>query len=45
MPDGGQTFASTNLQPNQGDLPAIRLEEVKFFESLLEDVNEENLSI
>lgn len=40
MPDGSQTYSETNLQPNQADLPAIKLEEVKFFESLLEDVDE-----
>jgi hypothetical protein len=46
MPDSiSKPIAELNLTPTQGDLPAIKPEEYSHFAKLLENVNEEDLSI
>ena len=46
MPDSmSKPMAELNLTPTQGDLPAIKPEEYAHFAKLLENVNEEDLSI
>lgn len=46
MPDSmSKPIAELNLTPTQGDLPAIKPEEYAHFAKLLENVNEEDLSI